>query len=76
MVPMVSTWFVRAKNAAACEARPVPRRRYRHLVAEIRKRRVRCPILLSVQVLSAVVATGMTQADVDEAFRRADEYAL
>jgi hypothetical protein len=45
------------------------------LAAEIRKRRDRCPILLSVQVLSAVVATGMTQADVDEAFRRADEDA-
>lgn len=45
------------------------------LAAEIRKRRDRCPILLSVQVLSAVVATGMSQADVDEAFRRADEDA-
>jgi hypothetical protein len=43
------------------------------LAVEIRKRRNRCPILLSVQVLSAVVATGMTQADVDEAFRRADD---
>lgn len=45
------------------------------LAAEIRKRRKQCPILLAVQVLSAVVATGMTQADVDEAFRRADEDA-
>jgi hypothetical protein len=42
------------------------------LATEIRKRRDVCPILLSVQVLSAVVATGMAQADVDEAFRRAD----
>lgn len=42
------------------------------LAAEIRKRRDKCPILLSVQVLSAVVATGMMQADIDEAFRRAD----
>lgn len=43
------------------------------LAAEIRKRRSWCPILLSVQVLSAVVATHMTQADVDEAFRRAED---
>jgi len=43
------------------------------LAAEIRKRRKQCPILLSVQVMSAVMATGMTQDDVDEAFRRADE---
>lgn len=42
------------------------------LAAEIRKRRDVCPILLSVQVLSAVVATNMKQEDVDEAFRRAD----
>jgi hypothetical protein len=45
------------------------------LAAEIRKRRDHCPILLSVQVLSAVVATDMTQADVDEAFWRADKDA-
>lgn len=42
------------------------------LVAEIKKRRNGCPILLSVQVLSAVVATNMTQDDIDEAFRRAE----
>jgi hypothetical protein len=43
------------------------------LATEIRKRRGGCPILLAVQVLSAVVATGMSQADVDEAFKLADE---
>lgn len=42
------------------------------LANEIRKRREQCPILLAVQVMSAVVATGMAQDDVDEAFRRAD----
>jgi hypothetical protein len=42
------------------------------LAAEVRKRRDGCPILLAVQVMSAVVATGMTQDDVDEAFRLAD----
>jgi hypothetical protein len=42
------------------------------LADEIVKRRKWCPILLAVQVLSAVVATNMSQDDVDEAFRRAD----
>lgn len=43
------------------------------LAAEIRKRRDGCPILLAVQVLSAVNACGMTQAEVDEAFELADD---
>ena len=43
------------------------------LAAEIRKRREGCPVLLAVQVLSVVVATGMSQEDVDEAFRRAND---
>jgi hypothetical protein len=43
------------------------------LADEIRKRRDGCPILLAVQVLSAVVATDMSQEDVDEAFGLADE---
>jgi hypothetical protein len=42
------------------------------LAAELRKRRNGCPVLLAVQIMSAVVATGMSQEDVDEAFRRAD----
>ena len=42
------------------------------LAIEVRKRREQCPILLAVQVLSAVVALDLTQADVDEAFERAE----
>jgi hypothetical protein len=42
------------------------------LADEIRKRRDGCTLLLAVQVMSAVVATGMSQDDVDEAFRLAD----
>jgi hypothetical protein len=42
------------------------------LAAEIRKRREQCPVLLALQVMSAVVAAGLSQDDVDEAFRRAD----
>ena len=42
------------------------------LAAEIRKRRDGCPILLAVQVLSAVNADNMTQAEVDAAFELAD----
>ena len=43
------------------------------LVDEIRKRRDGCLLLMSVCIMSAVGATNMTQEDVDEAFRRADE---
>ena len=43
------------------------------LAAEIRKRRDGCPILLAVQVLSAVNACNMTQAEVDAAFELADD---
>jgi hypothetical protein len=43
------------------------------LADEIRKRREGCLLLMSVCVMSSVAATGMTQDDVDEAFRRADE---
>lgn len=42
------------------------------LAAEVRKRREQCPILLAVQVLSASVAIEFTQAEIDEAFRRAE----
>lgn len=41
------------------------------LADEIRKRRGGCPLLLAVQVLSAVVACDLTQAEVDEAERMA-----
>lgn len=43
------------------------------LATEIRKRRDGCPILLAVQVLSAVNASNMTQAEVDAAFELADD---
>ena len=43
------------------------------LAAEVRKRQDGCIVLLAVQVLSAVVATNMSQDDVNEAFRRAEE---
>jgi uncharacterized protein YoaH (UPF0181 family) len=46
------------------------------LADEIRKRRDGCPLLLAVQVLSAVVATGMSQGEVDEAFALADDAAV
>ena len=42
------------------------------LAAEIRKRRNGCPILLAVQVLSAVNACVITRAEVDAAFELAD----
>lgn len=42
------------------------------VAAEVRKRLDVCPVLLAVQVLSSVVAVGLTQADIDEAFRRAE----
>ena len=42
------------------------------LADEVRKRREQCPILLAVQVLSAANAVGLSQAEIDEAFRRAD----
>ncbi len=40
------------------------------LADEIRKRRNGCPLMLAVQVISAVVACDMTQSEVDEAERR------
>ena len=43
------------------------------LADEVRKRRKQCPILLAVQVLSAANAVGFSQAEVDEAFKRADD---
>ena len=43
------------------------------LADEIRKRRGGCPLLLAVQVLSAVNACNMTQAEVDAAFELADD---
>jgi hypothetical protein len=42
------------------------------MTLDIRKRREQCPILLAVQVLSAANAVGFSQAEVDEAFKRAD----
>ena len=42
------------------------------LAVEIRKRPEQSPLLLAVQVLSASVALDLTQADVDEAFGRAE----
>jgi hypothetical protein len=42
------------------------------VAAEVRKRRDVCPTLCAVQVLLASNACGLTQADIDEAFRRAE----
>lgn len=42
------------------------------LADEIRKKRDVCPILCALQVLSAVVALGFTQEEIDEATRRSE----
>ncbi len=43
------------------------------LADEIRHRRGGCVLLLAVSILSGANAMDMTQDEVDEAFRRADE---
>lgn len=46
------------------------------LAEKIARRAGGCPVLLGVELASAAIALALTQADIDEAFRRAEALGL